>query len=231
MNKLKNLAIHWQVMVLVSLAVLLYTAFWYTVTSEIRVETAQIEDESNALKQKNEAARIATERIEEFRALAQAKYAEYEELKVLLPEEREITNVLQGLQDTARGSRLTLLRFSPKEDSPQGFITAKPVEVEVSSTFQNLRAFYAQMARVPRIVSITDFSIRQRPKQANDKTLDSQFLLSAYYATPESVLKQQELAEAAKAGKPGAPGAAAAPAGTAGAAAPPTAASPSNSAK
>jgi type IV pilus assembly protein PilO len=231
MNKLKNLAIHWQILVLVSLAVLLYTAFWYTVTSPIRVETTQVEDEANALKQKNEAARIATERIEEFRALAQAKNAEYEELKVLLPEQREITNILQGLQDTARGARLTLLRFSPKEDSPQGFITAKPVEVEVSSTFQNLRAFYAQMARVPRIVSITDFSIRQRPKQAGDKTLDSQFLLSAYYATPESVLKQQELTDAAKTGKPGAPGAAAAPAGTAGATAPPNVVSPSNSAK
>jgi type IV pilus assembly protein PilO len=195
------------------------------------VETAQVEDEANALKQKNEAARIATERIEEFRALAQAKNAEYEELKVLLPEQREITNILQGLLDTARGSRLTLLRFSPKEDSPQGFITAKPVEVEVSSTFQNLRTFYAQMARVPRIVSITDFSINQRPKQAGDKTLDSRFLLSAYYATPESVMKQQQLTDAAKTGKPGAPGVAGAPAGTAGSTAPPTVVSPSNSAK
>lgn len=202
------------------------------VTSPIRVETAQVEDESNALKQKNEAARIATQRIEEFRALAQAKNAEYDELKILLPEEREITNVLQGLQDTARGSRLTLLRFSPKDDSQEGFITKKPVEVEVSSTFQNLRAFYAQMARLPRIVSITDFRITQRQKQASDKTLDSQFLLSAYYATPESVLKQQQLTDAAKAGQPGA---AAAPANGAasGATAPgaPGAASPSNSSK
>src|SRR3990170_897971 len=107
MEKLKNLAIHWQIAVLVTLAVMFYAAFWYMVTSPIREETAQIEDQSNALKQKNEAARIATQRIEEFRALAQAKNAEYEELKVLLPEEREITNVLQGLLDTARGSRLT----------------------------------------------------------------------------------------------------------------------------
>lgn len=207
MDKLKNLALHWQLLVLVGFASVLYFAFWYMVTSPIREETTQIEDQSNALKQKNEAARIATQRIEEFRALAQAKTAEYDELKVLLPEEREITNVLQGLLDTAKNSRLTLLRFTPKEDSPQGFITGKPVEVEVSSNFQNLRAFYQQMARLPRIVSITDFSVNQRQKQQSDKTLDSRFLLTAYYATPESVLKQQQLTEAAKAGKPGAPAA------------------------
>jgi len=229
MEKLKNLAIHWQIAVLVTLAVMFYAAFWYMVTSPIREETTQIEDQSNALKQKNEAARIATQRIEEFRALAQAKNAEYEELKVLLPEEREITNVLQGLLDTARGSRLTLLRFSPKDDSQQGFITSKPVEVEVTSTFQNLRAFYAQMARLPRIVSISDFRITQRPKQAGDKTIDSQFLLTAYYATPESVMKQQQLTEAAKAGQPGAPGAAAPPAN--GAAVPPNTAPPASSVK
>ena len=233
MEKLKNLAIHWQIAVLVTLAVMFYAAFWYMVTSPIREETTQIEDQANALKQKNEAARIATQRIEEFRALAQAKDAEYEELKVLLPEEREITNVLQGLLDTARGSRLTLLRFSPKDDSPQGFITSKPVEVEVTSTFQSLRAFYAQMARLPRIVSISDFRITQRPKQAGDKTIDSQFLLTAYYATPESVMKQQQLTEAAKAGAPGAvpPANGAAPPGGAGAATPPTVVSPSNSMK
>lgn len=231
MDKLKNLAIHWQIIILGSLAVMFYAAFWYMVTSPIREETTQIEDQVNALKQKNEAARIATQRIEEFRALAQAKDAEYEELKVLLPEQREITNVLQGLQDTARGSRLTLLRFSPKDDVTQGFITSKPVEVEVSSSFQNLRAFYAQMARLPRIVSISDFRITQRQKQASDKTLDSQFLLTAYYATPESVMKQQQLTDAAKAGAPGAPpanGSATVPSAPG---APPAVVSPSNSMK
>lgn len=224
MDKLKNLAIHWQLIILVVTAGVLGYAFRYTMTSGIYEEAQQTQDQADALKQKNEAARIATQRIEEFRALAQAKDAEYAELKVFLPEQREITNVLQGLQDTARGSHLTLLRFSPKDDATQGFITSKPVEVEVSSSFQNLRAFYSQMARLPRIVSISDFRITQRPKQSGDKTLDSQFLLTAYYATPESVMKQQQLTDAAKAGTPGAK-----PANGGGA--PPAVASPSNSMK
>ncbi|HZH34281.1 MAG TPA: type 4a pilus biogenesis protein PilO [Pyrinomonadaceae bacterium] len=208
MNKLKNLAIHWQLLIMVGVAVLLYGGFYYMVTSGIREETKQLEDQVAALRQKNEAARIATQRIDEFRALALAKTAEYDELKVLLPEQREITNVLQGLQDTAQVSRMTLLRFSPKDDVQQGFITAKAVEVEVASNFNNLRAFYEKMARMARIVSISDFRISQRPKQSSDKTLDSQFVLTAYYATPESVLKQQELESAAKNPKPGAPPAA-----------------------
>jgi type IV pilus assembly protein PilO len=204
MNKLKQLPVYWQLIVFVGVAALLYGGFWYMLTSGMRTETQGVEDQVAALRQKNEAARVATQRIDQFRALYQSKTSEYEELKVLLPEQREITNVLQGLQDTAGGSQLSLLRFSPKDDAQQGFITAKAVEVEVSSNFGNLRAFFEKMARLPRIVSITDFKINQRPKQSADKTIDSQFVLTAYYASAEN--EQAQLA------KPGAPGA---PAGTA----------------
>ncbi len=89
-----------------------------------------------------------------------ANRQEYDELKVLLPEEREITNVLQGLQNTAGESRLIVMRFSPREDSQQEFIMAKPVEIEVDSNFNNLRTFFDKMAKLQRIVSITRFQIK-----------------------------------------------------------------------
>ena len=92
---------------------------------------AELNDQVAALQAKNEAARVATQRINEFRALYASKAAEYEELKVLLPEQREITNVLQGLQDNAKDSRLIVMRFSPRDDSQVDMIMAKPVEIEV----------------------------------------------------------------------------------------------------
>ena len=88
---------------------------------------------------------------------------------MLLPEQREITNVLQGLQDTANSSRLIVMRFSPRDDTTQDSIMAKPVEVEVDSNFTNLRAFFDKMAKLPRIVSITDFKLNQLEKQNVDK--------------------------------------------------------------
>lgn len=203
MEKLKQLPIYWQLILLVGVAALLGYGFRMFVTDSIYTEAATVKEQADALQSRNEQARIATQRIEEFRQLYTAKMAEYDELKVLLPEEREITNVLQGLQDTARQSNLTMLRFTPRDDKQEGFITAKPVEIEVSSNFANLRAFYERIAKMPRIVSISDFKINQRQKQASDKTLDSQFLLTAYYATPESA-KQQPT-------KPGVPANPAAP--------------------
>lgn len=214
LEKLKNLQWHFQLLVLVGIASLLYATVWYFVTSETRAEVAVLNEQVAALKAKNEAARVATERINEFRALYASKALEYEELKVLLPEQREITNVLQGMQDNARDSRLIVMRFSPQEDTQQESIMAKPVQVEVDSNFTNLRAFFDKMAKLPRIVSVTDFKINQLDKQTSQKSIHAQFLLTAYYADPDALAPKPA---------PGAPGAPATP-GVPGTANPPVAA-------
>jgi type IV pilus assembly protein PilO len=218
LEKIKNLQWHYQLLLLVGIASLVYGSVWYFVTSVTREEVRAKNEEVAALQAKNEAARVATQRINEFRALYASKAVEYEELKVLLPEQREITNVLQGLQDNARDSRMIVMRFSPRDDTQQDVIMAKPVEIEVDSNFNNLRAFFDKMAKLPRIVSVTDFKIDQLEKQTAEKTLHAQFLLTAYYADPETMNKPVAQAPgkpgAKKPGKPGAkaPAAAAAPA-------------------
>lgn len=198
LEKIKAQSWHIQLIILVSIASLLYLTVWYFVTSETRVEIQNLNDQVAQLTAKNEAAKVATQRINEFRSLYASKSMEYDELKVLLPEEREITNVLQGLQDTAGESRLIVNRFSPREDVQQDVMMAKPVEIEVDSNFNNLRAFFDKMAKLQRIVSITDFKLNQLDKQSADRTLHAQFLLTAYYAAPEVLA-------APAAGQPGAP--------------------------
>lgn len=200
-EKIKNLKWYYQLLMLVVVGGLMYTGVWYYVTSGTRAETADLDQQITTLKQKNQAAQIAVEHINEFRTLFATKQQEYDELKVLLPEQREITNVLQGLQDTARDSKMVVMRFSPQDDVVEDTVTAKPVDIEVDSNFNNLRSFFASMAKLPRIVSITDFKLNQVDKQTAQKTLHAMFRLKAYYATPENLKPKPAPA------KPGAPGA------------------------
>jgi Tfp pilus assembly protein PilO len=93
-------------------------------------------------------------------------------------------------------------RLTPREDKTINSTLANAVEVEVDANFTNLRAFYERMAKLPRIVSITDFKINQLDKQKSDKTLQAQFVLTAYYADPEALNKPAQ-----QPGKPGAPAA------------------------
>jgi type IV pilus assembly protein PilO len=184
--------------IMVVMAVAVYAGFWYFITSGTRAEAKEINDKVEALLRQNEGARIASQRLNEFKVAYQNKQQEYDELKALLPEQRELTSVLQGVQDRARDSRLTLRRFSPKDDIQQDFYSGKPIQVEVSSTFQNLRAFFDQLARYQRIVSITDFKINRLKEDEinNSKTVDAHFLMTAYYVSAEK-LQQSAPAPAA----------------------------------
>ena len=196
---------------MVVVALVVYAGFWYLITSGTRAEARSLNDQVEVLLRQNEGARIASQRLNEFKLAYQNKQQEYEELKALLPEQRELTSVLQGVQDRARSSRLSLRRFSPEADVQQDFYSGKPVTVEVTASFGNLRAFFEQMARYQRIVSITDFQInRVGEKEINSlKTVDASFKMTAYYVSAEK-LQQQQAAQAQKPAQ-GAPPPAAAP--------------------
>jgi type IV pilus assembly protein PilO len=172
------------------LAIVLYAGFRYSFTSGKRAETQEIEAKVAKLQQSNAMAQIASQRLAEFKIAYARAQADYDDLKALLPEQREITMVLQGLQDRARG-RLSVRRFTPKEDMQQDFYSGKPVEIEVTGNYNDLGAFFAQMAAYQRIVSITDFKVakledKDAPQQQG-KTVDAQFLLTAYYVSPDKL--------------------------------------------
>lgn len=180
-----------QVAVFGGVALFLYLGFWYFVTSGTRAETRDLEDQVSKLQQDNARAQIAAQRLSEFKANYARAQADYDDLKALLPEQRELTMVLQNVQDRAHG-RLTLRRFTPKDDVQQDFYSGKPVEVEVTGTYNNVGQFFAQMASYQRIVSVTDFKITKiedgKKKDSNaGKTVDAQFLLTAYYVSPEQL--------------------------------------------
>jgi type IV pilus assembly protein PilO len=172
-------------------ALLVYGAFYYFVTSATRAETAEVEAKVVELQSANAGAQIASQRLNEFKANYARAQADYEDLKALLPEQRELTTVLANVQDKARG-KLTLRKFTPKDDEQQDMYAAKPVEIEVTGTYNQIGQFFSQMASYQRIVSITDFKFsklkEERLKDKKDgKTVNAVFMLKAYYAAPEKL--------------------------------------------
>lgn len=173
----------------VVLAAVMYGGFWYFVTKPIAAETKTFTDEIAQLLPRNAQAQIASQRLNEFRAVYKARQEEYEELKALLPEQRELTMVLQSVQDRARTNGLVLRKFLPKDDVSQENYNGKRIEVSVSSSFSSLRAFFEQLAHYQRIVSVTNFNLTQSDKQSSAKTVDATFDLTAFYVSAEKLQK------------------------------------------
>src|SRR6266480_1801656 len=178
-----------RLVVFVVVAAVMYGGFWYFITKPISAETKISRDEIAQLLPRNAQAQIASQRLNEFRAVYKARAEEYEELKALLPEQRELTMVLQSVQDRARTNGLVLRKFVPKDDVQQENYSGKRIEVSVTSSFASLRAFFEQLAHYQRIVSITNFQLNQLDKESGSKTVEATFDLTAYYVSTEKLQK------------------------------------------
>jgi Tfp pilus assembly protein PilO len=189
-GSLNNIPWYARLGVFVAAAVALYAGFWYFVTRSTRAETKDLTAKIEVLKKQNVEAQIASQRLNEFRTQYKNKQQELDELRALLPEQRELTNVLQGIQERAKASSLQVRKFSPKDDVQQDFYSGKRIDVAVQSSFSGLRQFFDHMAKYQRIVSITNFEIKQMDKQMANKTLEARFDLTAYYVSSEKLQKQ-----------------------------------------
>ena len=204
-----------RLLIFVAMAGAVYAGFWYFVTSGTRKETKGLQEQISVLQKANTEAQIASQRLNEFRTAYKNKQEQLEELRALLPEQRELTKVLEGIQDRARTAGLSLRKFTPKDDVQQDFYSGKRIDVSVQSSFAGLRSFFDQMAHYQRIVSITNFEIKQLDKQATNKTLEARFDLTAYYVSSEKLQKQAATQSGTKPAAQNAPTTQAAPPATA----------------
>jgi Tfp pilus assembly protein PilO len=198
LGKLPTLPWYLRLVVFMVIGGVMYTGFWYFVTSGTRTATQTMETEIARLLPLNAQSQIVSQNLNNFKATYKAREEEYAELKALLPEQRELTMVLQGIQDRARASGLVLSRFNPKEDIQQDNYSGKKIEVSVTSGFAGLRAFFEQLAHYQRIVSVTNFELKQLENQTLNKTVDARFDLTAYYVSSENLQSSQPQAANAK---------------------------------
>ena len=185
LGKLPALPWYLRLVLFLAIGAFLYLGFWYFVTSGTRGKTKEMEDKIAKLRPKNAQAAIVQQNLNNFKAAYKAREEEFAELKALLPEQRELTMVLQGIQDRAHTNGLVLTRFTPKEDMQEADYSGKRIEVNVTSGFGGLRAFFEQLAHYQRIVSITNFELKQMEKQSLTKTVEAHFDLTAYYLSSE----------------------------------------------
>jgi type IV pilus assembly protein PilO len=173
--------------------VVLFALFWYFVTSGTRAETSELSVKVEELRAKNAQAQAAAQRLVEFKAAYTRAQADYDDLKAVLPEQRELTMILGNVLERAH-SKMSVRFFTPKEDVQEDFYTTKVIDVGVSGSYNQLGTFFSHLSSYQRIISITDFKLvaledKEQKVQQKGRTVAAEFKIKAYYASPENLQK------------------------------------------
>ncbi len=97
-----------------------------------------------------------------------------EKLKVALsklPEQKEIPGLLTSVSRAGIKKGLDFLLFQPMPPVPKDFYADIPVKITVIGDYHDIALFFESVAKLPRIVNITDIKISNPKKTQGEKIL------------------------------------------------------------
>ena len=127
-----------------------------------------------------------------------------EELKLQLPEEKEITSLLKQVSDLCirAGLKVSLWKPEAKRTHASGIVYEIPVKVELGGSYHSLGSFFSSLTKLNRIVNITDFKLTDPKPDKGIAVMKITFTATTFSSVPEEELAKKPDAKAAK----GAPG-------------------------
>lgn len=114
------------------------------------------------------------------------------ELKVQLPEEKEISSLLKQVSDLGIAAGLEIKSWRPgtKAVHSSGIVYEIPVSVDVAGTYHNLGYFLSSLTRLNRIVNISDMRLAGTKEIKGENVLGVSFKASTFSAVPEAEIAQ-----------------------------------------
>ena len=136
--------------------------------------------------------------LPQFRAQVADLERKLDELKMILPDQKDAQDILRRVHTLAVQSNLEIRSFTPKVSTKKQLHEEWPIEMQVVGTYHDLGFFLDRIARFPRIINVGDVQIRTREPQSGPT-------ITARYTAMTFVLIDSPAPAAGRAGGPGAP--------------------------
>jgi type IV pilus assembly protein PilO len=129
-------------------------------------------------------------------------------LKQVLPEQRDVGDMLRRIQTLAAGSSLNVRYFKPQPVANKELHAEWPMQLEFDGNYHDLGMFFDKVAKVPRIINISGINIKAKEAKA---AVETNTTVTAQVTATTFVLLDKPATAPGQPGAPGAPGAAGAP--------------------
>ena len=168
------------VLLLVAIPVaVFYFTFFQPNTKKIQSLKAKVASvEKKLVEVKKKAANLA--KFEKELEIAQTKFFEK---AALLPNEKEIPQLLKDISSLGRTAGLDFLTFKPLADVPKDFYAEIPVTINVRGPYHNMGFFFDQVSKLERIVTVSNVKMSSPKKEAGEMLLKSDCRLVTYRFT------------------------------------------------
>lgn len=113
---------------------------------------------------------IAT-KLGEFRSQVADLEARLESLRAVLPEQKDVADLLRRIQTLATQSNLTIKGFKPSPTITKQLHAEWPISLQLDGTYHHLGMFLDRVSKFSRIINVSAISIRAREKPDLNSTI------------------------------------------------------------
>jgi type IV pilus assembly protein PilO len=118
--------------------------------------------------------------LKQIKEEKEAKEKILEKLKEILPEEKEIAQIVRKIQGIITNARLKIQKWATKKDQRKEIYTEVPISISLDGNFHNLGQFFDQLSRLRKIFTVNGLTISPMAKMTSLYTIKASFTASTY---------------------------------------------------
>ena len=142
--------------------------FWHFYVSEMQADVNVRQTRLTSLRGDIARGVATARRLPEFEAQVTQLEQRLENLRQVLPEEKDVADILRRIQGLATQSNLAIQRFTPLPPVQQQLYAEVPYRLTAEGTYHNLGLFLDRISKFPRIITVSEVLLRAKtPSDAN----------------------------------------------------------------
>jgi len=177
---LQSLPWYGQLGVYLIIGAVLFGFFYYLHYSPTSKTIDRTETDLEAVESKIRIAERQEGKLKQLKEEIANYEATLEELKLILPEESEVSQIIKKIQSIISSARLKIGKFAEQKKSTKKVYVEVPYSISLEGTYHNLGVFFDQLSRLQKIFTVNNLSIVPIKKKVSDYSITANFNTSTY---------------------------------------------------
>src|SRR5262245_839941 len=169
--------------------------FWYLYADPYQTELNAKRAELTKTRAEIERGQKVARRLPEFRKGVDTLEAQLDGLRMQLPEEQDVADLLRRVQAMATESRLTIRGFTPQAVTRKELHAEWPIGLALEGTYHDVGAFLERVSKFPRIINVGNIKIESHENPASGATVVADCTATAFVLIKQADDKDKDKAK------------------------------------
>jgi type IV pilus assembly protein PilO len=187
---IQNLPWYGQLLVFLVVGVVFFGIFYFIIYSPTQDEISSIIVQSEKLQEEIRKAEKNESKLKKLEEEKASNEAILEDLKGILPEKQEVSQILRKIQAIASNARLKTSTFTFNNESKRDIYLEWPIAISLEGNYHNLGVFFDQVARLKKIFTIDGLRISPLNSLSYDYTIRASFTATTYIYVEGTAIKK-----------------------------------------